>query len=98
MGTPRFIRGHDVTLDGDLVLLRGLRYTVEAMIGRMSRLEVTDERELGEVNFRCDFRGEQLKAVSELLPGAAERPCLVIVTRKPSDVLRTTQFCHTISG
>ena len=46
--TPRFIRGYDLTLDDRLVLPRGLRHTVAAIVERAgSRLAVTDVRNPG---------------------------------------------------
>ena len=41
--TPRFVRGYDLTLDDRLVLPRGLRHTITAIVERAgSRLAVTD--------------------------------------------------------
>jgi superfamily II DNA or RNA helicase len=47
--TPRFLRNYDETLDGGLILPRGLVDTVAALVDQSgSRLAVTDERAAGE--------------------------------------------------
>ena len=46
---PRFLRSYDETLDGGLVLPRGLLYTLTNLIEQLgSRLEITDERASGQ--------------------------------------------------
>ena len=46
--TPRYLRSYDETLDGDLILPRGLRDLVTSLAEQAgSRLEVTDERTAG---------------------------------------------------
>lgn len=46
---PRFLRGYDETLDGGLILPRGLRDTVVSLVEQTgSRLEIADERQSGE--------------------------------------------------
>lgn len=68
--TPRFLRSYDETLDGGLILPRGLRDTVAALVEQAgSRLEVTDERQPGEsreFTFAVTLSGEQQDAVDDL--------------------------------
>lgn len=46
--TPRFVRGYDITLDDRLVLPRGPRHTVTAIVETAgSRLAITDTRNAG---------------------------------------------------
>ncbi|RRD03087.1 helicase [Arachnia propionica] len=102
-GTPRFIRSYDVTLDGELVLPRGLRHTVETLVGRAgSRLDVEDARQPGaeiEVSFDGELRVDQAEAVNALLahedgvlvapPGAGKTvmACAVIAERAVSTLI-----------
>jgi superfamily II DNA or RNA helicase len=69
--TPRFIRGYDLTLDDRLVLPRGLRHTVAAIVERAgSRLAVTDVRNPGtetDVAFTAELTTKQGAAVGALL-------------------------------
>ena len=47
--TPRFLRSYDETLDGDLVLPRGLHDRLDALVTQAgSRLEIADERTDGQ--------------------------------------------------
>ena len=68
--TPRFLRSFDETLDGGLVLPRGLADTVRSLAEQAgSRLEVTDERSPGseqELNFTATLTSEQREAADEL--------------------------------
>lgn len=95
--TPRFIRGYDLTVDDRLVLPRGLRHTVEAIVERAgSRLAITDVRNPGrEIDVACTAQLDtgQSAAVSALLahddgvlvapPGAGKTvmACAVIAER-----------------
>lgn len=69
--TPRFVRGYDVTVDDKLVLPRGLRETVTAIVeASRSRLQVTDLRTAGseiDVTLGAQLREEQADAVSAML-------------------------------
>ncbi|MEU0559381.1 DEAD/DEAH box helicase family protein [Dactylosporangium sp. NPDC006015] len=69
--TPRFIRGYDLTVDDRLVLPRGLRHTVEAIVERAgSRLAITDVRNPGrEIDVACTAQLDtrQSAAVGALL-------------------------------
>lgn len=68
--TPRFLRSYDETLDGGLVLPRGLFDTVARLVEQAgSRLEVTDERAMGqshEFRFAATLTTEQRAAVQKL--------------------------------
>jgi superfamily II DNA or RNA helicase len=67
---PRFLRSYDETLDGGLVLPRGLQETVASLVEQtQSRLEVTDERHTGEareLTFMATLTREQQGAVDDL--------------------------------
>ncbi|WSG44305.1 hypothetical protein OHA72_12555 [Dactylosporangium sp. NBC_01737] len=69
--TPRFVRGYDLTVDDLLVLPRGLRHTVEAIVERAgSRLAITDVRNPGrEIDVACTAQLDtrQSAAVGALL-------------------------------
>jgi hypothetical protein len=70
-GVPRFLRSYDETLDGRLVLPRGLVETVAAVVEQAgSRLEFADERAGGEpqrFEFVAMLRVEQERAVDALV-------------------------------
>ncbi len=70
-GVPRFLRSYDETLDGRLVLPRGLIETVSATVEQAgSRLEFTDERAGGEpqrFELGAMLRDEQERAVDALV-------------------------------
>ncbi|WP_245908817.1 TOTE conflict system archaeo-eukaryotic primase domain-containing protein [Pseudosporangium ferrugineum] len=69
--TPRFLRGYNITLDGRLVLPRGLRHTVGRIVEDAgSRLVITDTRDAGreiEVAFTAELTTRQSAAVSAML-------------------------------
>ena len=66
-GVPRFLQSFDETLDGGLILPRGLRDTVASLADQPgSRLEITDDRVQGtarEFTFNAILTGEQREAV-----------------------------------
>ncbi|BCY06298.1 DEAD/DEAH box helicase [Actinoplanes sp. L3-i22] len=69
--TPRFLRGYDITLDGRLVLPRGLRHAVGRIVEDAgSRLVITDTRDAGteiEVAFTAELTARQSAGVSAML-------------------------------
>lgn len=69
--TPRFLRGYDITLDGRLVLPRGLRHAVGRIVEDAgSRLVITDTRDAGreiEVAFTAELTTRQSAGVSAML-------------------------------
>jgi superfamily II DNA or RNA helicase len=101
--TPRFVRGYDVTLDDHLVLPRGLRHTVTAIVERAgSRLAVADVRNPGaeiDVVFAAELKPEQAVAVGAMLahddgvlvapPGSGKTviACAVIAERATSTLV-----------
>ncbi|MEU6265861.1 TOTE conflict system archaeo-eukaryotic primase domain-containing protein [Saccharopolyspora shandongensis] len=68
--TPRFLRSYDETLDGGLILPRGLTDTVAALVDQSgNRLEVTDKRATGEpreFTFTAALTRPQQHAVKDL--------------------------------
>jgi superfamily II DNA or RNA helicase len=70
-GVPRFLRSYDETLDGKLVLPRGLVDTVATVVEQAgSRLEIADERAGGEpqrFQLAATLRDEQAWAVDALV-------------------------------
>jgi len=68
--TPRFLRSYDETVDGGLVLPRGLADTVASLAEQAgSRLEITDERTPGKAQdfvFTATLTGPQRDAVHGL--------------------------------
>ena len=70
--TPRFIRSYDQTLDGDLVLPRGLAERLRTLIQQAgSRLEVTDERADGAphpMTLHAVLEPDQQRALNSLVP------------------------------
>ncbi len=101
--TPRFIRGYDVTLHDRLVLPRGLRHTIVAIVEQAgSRLAVTDVRNPGQeidVAFTAELTTRQSTAVGALLahddgmlvapPGSGKTVmgCAVIAERGTSTLI-----------
>jgi superfamily II DNA or RNA helicase len=69
-GVPRFLKSFDETLDGGLILPRGLRDTVTSLAEQAgSRLEVTDDRATGtaqDFTLAATLTAEQEEAATEL--------------------------------
>lgn len=67
----RFVTGYDVTVDGKLVLPRGLRHTLGEIVERAgSRLDVTDNRSAGseiDVALTADLTDRQAAAISAMI-------------------------------
>jgi hypothetical protein len=68
---PRFLQSFDETLDGGLILPRGMRGTVASLADEAgSRLEVTDDHTAGaarEFTFAAALTAEQQEAAAELV-------------------------------
>ena len=101
--TPRFVRGYDLTLDGDLVLPRGLRHLASKIVHDAgSRLDITDLRTAGteiDLAFSGQLDPRQTAAVNALLghddgvlvapPGSGKTvlACALIAERAASTVI-----------
>ena len=71
-GVPRFLHSYDETLDGGLVLPRGLVEVVSRVVDEAgSRLEIVDERVVGEPQRKFEFsatlRDDQAAAVADVV-------------------------------
>ncbi len=101
--TPRFLRSYDETLDGDLVLPRGLLDRLDALITQAgSRLQITDNRSSGQPHtfeFAARLEPEQQAAHDAVLghdlavlvapPGAGKTviACALIATHNVSTLV-----------
>jgi superfamily II DNA or RNA helicase len=101
--TPRFVRGYDLTIEGDLVLPRGLRHLASKIVRDAgSRLDITDLRSAGteiDLAFSGQLDSRQTAAVDALLghddgvlvapPGSGKTvlACAVIAERAASTLI-----------
>ncbi|RMB71836.1 DEAD/DEAH box helicase [Rhodococcus sp. SBT000017] len=101
--TPRFLESFDETVDGDLILPRGLISLLTEMIKSVgSRLQVTDTREVGAAMtfaFDGELRSEQIQALNAAMsvdhcvivaqPGAGKTviACAAIAKRSTSTLV-----------
>jgi hypothetical protein len=85
-GVPRFLQSFDETLDGGLILPRGLRDTVTSLADQAgSRLEITDDRAQvtdREFTFTATLTGEQREAVRVLACIGSQRYQNLLNTRR----------------
>lgn len=69
---PRFLRSYDETLEGDLILPRGLTPALQRLVEDAgSRLEISDERTYGQTqaySFTATLRPEQEAALDAITP------------------------------
>lgn len=106
--TPRFLRGYDLTLDGRLVLPRGLRHAVGRIVEDAgSRMVVTDTRDAGreiEVVFTAELTTRQSAGVGAMLahddgmlvapPGSGKTvmACAMIAERATSTLILAVEM------
>jgi hypothetical protein len=111
---PRFLHNYDETLDGGLILPRGMLDTVTSLAAQAgSRLDITDERTEGtpqEFTFTATLAGVQQAAVTDLarydlgvlvaLPGAGKTvmACAVIAARQVSTLVLVDRRHSPTSG